>query len=95
MLAVVLLALLNPTVQDRFKDMLLLFNPDDETMLRRKLAVVDGVWCGHPPSQEYMRYPLGDIVLGLGVGGHWVLTRGYFNPYNIAQQGYVDHNTAT
>ena len=89
MAGLILLVLLNPTVQDRFKDMLIFFNPDDETMLRRKLG--SGRWGLWTSSfAEYMRYPLGDIVLGLGVGGHWVLTRGYFNPYNIAQQGYVD-----
>jgi hypothetical protein len=89
LLVVVLLALLNPTVQDRFKDLILILNPDDETMLRRKIG--SGRWGLWTSSfSEFLRYPLGDIILGLGVGGHWVLTRGYFNPYSIAQQGYVD-----
>ncbi len=83
----------NPAMQDRFKDIVLFFTEkNDGTVIRTKLG--SGRWGLWTSSfREYLRYPIGDIVLGLGFGKHWLLTRQYFNPYNIAQQGYVDpHN---
>lgn len=88
-LAGLLLMLGSDTLQDRFKDLILFFFPDDTVLARRKLG--SGrmtIWS--TAIAEYFRAPLGDILLGLGIGKHWLLTRGAFNPYAMAAGGYVD-----
>ena len=88
-IGLVLFVMANPIMQDRFKDMIILFMPDEQELARRKLG--SGRWGLWSSSlREYFRYPLGDILLGLGLGKHWLLTREYFNPYSVAQHGYVD-----
>jgi hypothetical protein len=81
---------INPDMQDRFKDIIEFLVPDpDKLTSRRKLGSGRlGLWSSS--FKEYLRYPLGDILLGLGFGKHWLLTREYFNPYALAQHGYVD-----
>lgn len=77
------------TIQDRFKDLVLFFFPDDSVLARRKLG--SGrmtIWTA--AITAYFEASLGDILLGLGIGKHWLLTRGAFNPYAIAAGGYVD-----
>lgn len=84
-----LLVLSSDTLQDRFKDIALFFFPDDSVLARRKLG--SGrmtIWTA--AITAYLQAPLGDIVLGLGIGKHWLLTRGAFNPYAMASGGYVD-----
>jgi hypothetical protein len=80
----------NPDMQDRFKDIIEFVMPDPDNLTsRRKLGSGRlGLWTSS--FKEYLRYPLGDILLGLGFGKHWLLTREYFNPYALAQHGYVD-----
>ena len=83
------LVLGSETIQDRFKDLVLFFFPDDSVLARRKLG--SGrmtIWTA--AVSEYFRSPIGDIIFGLGIGKHWLLTRGAFNPYAIAAGGYVD-----
>jgi hypothetical protein len=84
-----LLVLGSDTIQDRFKDIILFFFPDDSILARRKLG--SGrmtIWTA--AITEYFRAPIGDIIFGLGIGKHWLLTRGAFNPYAMASGGYVD-----
>ena len=84
-----MLILGSETLQDRFKDLVLFFLPDDSVLARRKLG--SGrmtIWS--TAVAEYFRAPLGDILFGLGIGKHWLLTRGAFNPYAMAAGGYVD-----
>jgi len=91
--ALVIFVMSSSMMQDRFKDLVYFFMTEEESgFLRRKLG--SGRWGLWTSSfREYLRHPLGDIVLGLGIGKHWLLTRQYFNPYAIAQQGFVDpHN---
>jgi hypothetical protein len=84
-----LLVLGSDTIQDRFKDLVLFFFPDDSVLARRKLG--SGrmtIWTA--AITAYFQAPIGDILFGLGIGKHWLLTRGAFNPYAIAAGGYVD-----
>ena len=77
------------TIQDRFKDLVLFFFPDDSVLARRKLG--SGrmtIWSA--AISAYFQSSFGDILFGLGIGKHWLLTRGAFNPYAIAAGGYVD-----
>jgi len=88
-LAGVVLVSMSDTVQDRFKDLVLFVLPDDNVMERRKLG--SGrltIWTA--AIQAYLQAPLADILMGLGIGKHWLLTRGAFNPYSMASDGYVD-----
>ena len=86
---VALFVLFTPAMQDRFKDLILLFAPDDNVLVRRKLGSGRmAIWTAGVTA--YLQAPIGDIILGLGIGKHWLLTRGAFNPYAMAQDGYVD-----
>jgi len=86
---VALFVLFTPAMQDRFKDLILLFAPDDNVMVRRKLGSGRmAIWTAGVTA--YLQAPIGDIILGLGIGKHWLLTRGAFNPFAMAQDGYVD-----
>jgi len=81
--------LFTPAMQDRFKDLILFIAPDDNVLVRRKLGSGRmAIWTA--AITEYVKAPLGDILLGLGIGKHWLLTRGAFNPYSMASDGYVD-----
>jgi len=81
--------LFSPSMQDRFKDIILFFMPDQAVMARRKIGSGRwGIWSS--AMAEYLRQPLADIILGLGIGKHWLLTRAAFNPYSMASHGYVD-----
>ena len=88
-LLVVVFVLFTPAMQDRFKDLILFFAPDDNVLVRRKLGSGRmAIWTAGLTA--YFQSSLGDIILGLGIGKHWLLTRGAFNPYAIASDGYVD-----
>lgn len=87
--AAALFVLTSDTMQDRFQDIVLIFSDDQIALNKRKLG--SGRWGLWSSSMaEYLRQPLGDIALGLGLGGHWLLTRDFYNPYALAQQGFVD-----
>lgn len=78
-----------PDLQDRFKDLVLFFAPDESVMSREKLGSGRmGIWTAS--IGEYLSYPLGDILLGLGIGKHWLLTREAFNPFVLRKGGTVD-----
>lgn len=84
-----LVVLGSETIQDRFKDLVLFFFPDDSVLARAKLG--SGrmtIWTAAVTA--YFEAPLGDILFGLGIGKHWLLTRGAFNPYAVVAGGYVD-----
>ncbi|MEL6341921.1 MAG: O-antigen ligase family protein [Myxococcota bacterium] len=82
--------LLSPEIQDRFKDLILVFTIDEDLFLQsRKLGSGRiGLWTDS--FKEYLQQPLGDIVLGLGLGGHWKLTQAAYNPFIVVQGGQVD-----
>ena len=81
--------LFSETLQDRFKDLVIFFLPNDNVMARRKLGSGRmAIWTAAVTA--YLQASPGDILMGLGIGKHWLLTRGAFNPYAIASGGYVD-----
>lgn len=80
------------TLQERLTDIVAFFQPDDGTGSREDLGSGRlGLWT--VSMQEYLRHPMGDVVLGLGLGKHYQLTEAFFNMYAAAEEGYVDpHN---
>jgi len=81
------------TMQDRFDDLLLLLLYDRSDPELRYLG--SGRWALWTTSmREFLKYPLGDMFLGLGLGKHGLLTEplyseAYYNP----SVGYIDtHN---
>lgn len=86
-----LVAILSPEIQDRFKDLVLVFtmNGDDMFGESRKLGSGRmGLWTDS--FNEYLHRPLGDIILGLGLGKHWILTQAAYTSFTIVQDGQVD-----
>ncbi len=79
-----------PEIQDRFKDLVLVFSMDDDMFGKsRKLGSGRmGLWTDS--FREYLRQPLGNIILGLGLGKHWILTQAAYNPFALVQEGQVD-----
>ncbi len=88
----VVFVIATPAMQDRFKDVLLFFFPNDDVLVRRKIGSGRiGIWTA--AIGEYLRHPASDILLGLGIGKHWLLTRAATNPYAPAKDGFIDtHN---
>lgn len=82
---------LSPEIQDRFKDLVLVFFMDSDDMFNesRKLGSGRiGLW--GDSFKAYLQRPLGDILLGLGLGKHWILTQEAYNPFVTVQDGQVD-----
>lgn len=82
---------LSPEIQDRFKDLVLVFMIDENDVFSdsRKLGSGRiGLW--GDSFRAYLRRPLGDILLGLGLGKHWILTQEAYNPFITVQDGQVD-----
>jgi len=50
-----------------------------------------GLW--NNSMQAYLDHSLPEIILGLGFGYHWILTRGAYNGFVLVEGGFVDtHN---
>ncbi len=81
------------TLQDRFADLLLVFSSDiyesDRSQLGSGRLALWSVSMG-----EFLKYPLGDIFLGLGLGKHAMLTAPLYSAhYYDPKVGYIDpHN---
>ena len=94
LLGMVAVAMLSSSLlQDRFHDILKFFEAATYESDRRALG--SGRWALWTVSMhEYLKYPIGDIFLGLGLGKNYILTEPlysdrYFNP----AVGYMDpHN---
>ena len=87
----VLITVISPEIQDRFKDLVLVFaiSEDDMFLDSRKLGSGRvGLWTDS--FKAYLEQPLGDIILGLGLGKHWILTQEAYNPFVVVQEGQVD-----
>jgi O-antigen ligase len=80
------------SLRARFADVFLFFAGDDAFVHKDKLG--SGRWGLWKYSfQAYTDSPLGDMVLGLGLGKQWLMTQQYFDEYASARFGYVDpHN---
>ncbi len=92
MLFGVSLVLYDDSLRDRFADIFVFFSDDGAYIHKDKLG--SGRWGLWKYSfQAYAQYPLGDMVLGLGLGKQWLLTQQYYDEYASARFGYVDpHN---
>ncbi|MEC8424233.1 MAG: O-antigen ligase family protein, partial [Myxococcota bacterium] len=80
---------LTPSMQDRFKDIAAILFPDDAIMDQAKIG--SGrfrIWTA--AIEGYLSQPFSDILLGLGIGKHFLLTREAFNPYAPAKGGFID-----
>jgi O-antigen ligase len=88
----VLAVLYNDSLRDRFNDIFVFFSDEGAYVHKNKLG--SGRWGLWKYSFEaYTQYPLGDMVLGLGLGKQWLLTQQYYDEYAAARFGYVDpHN---
>lgn len=78
-----------PSMQDRFKDFAAILFPDDAIMEQAKIG--SGrfrIWAA--AITGYLNRPFSDILLGLGIGKHFLLTREAFNPYAPAKGGFID-----
>jgi hypothetical protein len=83
LVAAVAFVAVTPAMQDRFKDIVLLLFPDDDIIARHKLGSGRmGIWTASIGS--YLDASPADVVLGHGIGKHWLLTRGAYNPYKMA-----------
>ena len=80
------------SLRERFSDVFVFFSDDGAYIHKDKLG--SGRWGLWKYSfQAYAQYPLGDMVLGLGLGKQWLLTQQYYDEYAAARFGYVDpHN---
>ena len=80
---------LTPSMQDRFKDIAALLMPNEAIMDEAKIG--SGrfrIWTA--AIAGYFNRPFSDILLGLGIGKHFLLTREAFNPYAPAKGGFID-----
>ena len=80
---------LTPSMQDRFKDIAAILLPNDAIMDQAKIG--SGrfrIWSA--AITGYLERPFSDILLGLGIGKHFLLTREAFNPYAPAKGGFID-----
>lgn len=84
---------LSQTLQDRFDDLFLFFSDEYIGTERSKLG--SGRWELWTVSMgEYLKYPLGDLFLGLGLGKQRFLTQPLYSAhYYDPKIGYIDpHN---
>jgi len=94
MIGMVGVALLSSELlQDRFDDLFQFFQSGTFESQRRNLG--SGRWALWSVSMtEYLKYPIGDIFLGLGLGRHRILTEPLYSAhYYDPSVGYIDpHN---
>ena len=87
---------LNPVALQRFSEFSRLFsvffnNSPQEIDLSSVGSGRFGLWSNS--MEAYLDHSLPEILLGLGFGYHWGLTRGAYSGFALVQGGYVDtHN---
>jgi len=89
-----LFGLTNATIQDRLSDIILFLTGNVEQSADRWSVGSGRLSLWTVSFTEYMRKPLGDILLGLGLGKHRLLTESLYSVHYYAPSvGYVDpHN---
>jgi hypothetical protein len=93
---VALLFMLNTEMQRRFKDLVMVFilvqeRDIDTNALARLGSGRIGIWTDS--FTGYLESSLPEMLLGRGIGYHWVLTRRSYNPFISVRGGFVDtHN---
>lgn len=87
---------LNPGLLQRFSEFANIFsslseNSAQEIDLSSMGSGRFGLWSNS--MEAYLDHTLPEVVLGLGFGYHWVLTRGAYSGFALVQGGFVDtHN---
>ena len=87
---------LNPGLLQRFSEFSNIFSSLAENSAREiDLSSMGsgrfGLWSNS--MEAYLDHSLPEVVLGLGFGYHWVLTRGAYSGFALVQGGFVDtHN---
>ena len=93
---VFLAVLLNPSVLQRFSEFSHFFtqifdNSPHEVDYSSLGSGRFGLWSNS--MEAYLDHSLPEILLGLGFGYHWILTRGAYSGFALVQGGFVDtHN---
>ncbi|MEC7985260.1 MAG: O-antigen ligase family protein, partial [Myxococcota bacterium] len=96
LIGVTCIIFLSPSLQSRFYDFVRLFSlitatNQDLKALSSLGSGRYGLWSSS--LFAYLQSPFYDIVLGLGLGHHWVLTRGAYSGFILIKGGFVDtHN---
>lgn len=86
-----ILVLMDPDVQDRFADLAAVFDPNVESTDRRALGSGRwGLWSWS--MEEYLARPPGDILLGIGLGGHRITTLDWSRSFHRAGLTLDPHN---
>ena len=90
-LAGAIFVLMDPDVQARFADLLAVFDPDVESADRRALGSGRwGLWSWS--MEEYLSFPLADVLMGLGLGGHRLTTLDWSRSFSRVGLTLDPHN---
>lgn len=96
MFAVIILVFVNPSIFQRFSEFTRIFsffseNSPQEIDLSSMGSGRFGLWSNS--MEAYLDHSVPEVLLGLGFGYHWVLTRGAYSGFALVQGGFVDtHN---
>ncbi len=83
--------LFDADVQDRFGDLLAVFDPDVVSTDRQALGSGRwGLWSWS--MQEYLNRPVGDVLMGLGLGGHRLTTLDWSRAFHRVGLTLDPHN---
>jgi len=86
-----LFAFLDPVIRERFVDVVLLFQWDNTFLDRDELGSGRwGIWA--TSLREFSRQDLWNLVLGLGLGGHWDMVAPWVKGYQLATPALDPHN---
>ena len=96
MFATIILVFVNPSIFQRFSEFTSIFlffseNSAQEIDLSSMGSGRFGLWSNS--MEAYLDHSVPEVILGLGFGYHWVLTRGAYSGFALVQGGFVDtHN---
>lgn len=83
--------LMDPDVQARFADLLAVFDPNVESVDRRALGSGRwGLWSWS--MAEYLSFPVADVLMGLGLGGHRLTTLDWSRSFSRVGLTLDPHN---
>lgn len=83
--------LMDPDVQDRFRDLVAVFDPNVVSTDRRALGSGRwGLWSWS--MEEYLSRPVGDLVMGIGLGGHRLTTLDWSRAFHRVGLTLDPHN---
>lgn len=90
-LAATLFVALTPAMQDRFKDLVEVFEPTELGQTKGALGSGRwGIWTA--ALQAYAGMPKWDFILGSGLGGHFLMTQDWVDAHNANKETLDPHN---